>query len=353
MNLVLTFDYELWGDGSGDVFELMIKPTEEVLEVCKANNIRMTIFFEVVEYLRLKEEWNSGNDMGYSTDPIAAIENQIRQAALDGHDIQLHIHPQWVNAHYEAEGWKVDFSNWRLGDFAVEGMDVKGLLAWSKSELEKLVQEVLPDYRCTILRAGGYNIEPFEEVYQAMVELGLEVDSSVYPGGYENGSLSRFDYGKALLTKDFWWARASDVTDSSAASGQVMEIPILALPQRRIWKLLNKDRLKSILTRSGGKPQKVASEKLTKGGLIQKLKFVWGKESLTWDFCLFSRELHSRFLKEIEANLSASRNTFVLIGHPKSYISRNSIVSLIKLASESKVDYSYKTLFEVYEGFSS
>lgn len=348
---MLTFDYELWGDGSGDVFELMINPTNEVLEICRAHDVKITFFFEVVEYLRLKEAWDSGNTMGYSSNPIEAIETQIQKVALDGHDIQLHIHPQWVKSHYEEGGWKVDLSNWRLGDFSTDEMDIKGLLAWSKFELEKLIREVIPDYRSSILRAGGYNVEPFKELHQAMCELGLEADSSVYPGGFENGTLSRFDYRNATLAKDFWWTRADDITDCGVENGQIMEIPIMAFPQRRIWKLLNKDRLRSILTKSGGKPQSVASEKLTQGGLLQKMRFVWGKEALTWDFCLFSKPLHARFFKEIERKMSDSRNTFVLVGHPKSFISRNSLESLISLAERSKFEYSYKTLFEVYEGF--
>lgn len=112
MNLVITFDYELYGDGSGNVFDHMITPTNKILEICDKEKIKTTIFFEVLEYIKLKEQWTLGNSMGYQRNPIIAIEKQLQDAALNGHDIQLHIHPQWQQAIYESNTWKVDFDNW-------------------------------------------------------------------------------------------------------------------------------------------------------------------------------------------------------------------------------------------------
>src|SRR5690606_25811383 len=100
MNLILTFDYELYGDGSGDVFQHMIDPTNRILSVCDENNIKTTIFFEVLEYLKIKKEWEAGNQMGYIKNPVEAIKIQLQEAARNGHDIQLHVHPQWVNAKF-------------------------------------------------------------------------------------------------------------------------------------------------------------------------------------------------------------------------------------------------------------
>ncbi|MGJ7024434.1 hypothetical protein [Petrimonas sulfuriphila] len=101
MNLILSFDYELFGDGTGDVFTHMIEPTNAILSMCDAHGIKITLFFEMLEYIRLKEEWSKGNRMGYTSDPIEAIERQIQQATANGHDIQLHIHPQWYNASFK------------------------------------------------------------------------------------------------------------------------------------------------------------------------------------------------------------------------------------------------------------
>ena len=76
-------------------------PTSEILKICKKYNIKTTIFFEVVEYWAFKKECGIGNYFGYDTNPIEAIEVQIREAYTNGHDIQLHFHPQWLKASYK------------------------------------------------------------------------------------------------------------------------------------------------------------------------------------------------------------------------------------------------------------
>ena len=100
MDIALTLDYELFGNGSGDMFEDVIYPTEEILTIYDKTNVKSTIFFEVVEYWKLREAWDAGNKMGYKKDPALAMKDQIIKAFQKGHDIQLHIHPQWLNAKY-------------------------------------------------------------------------------------------------------------------------------------------------------------------------------------------------------------------------------------------------------------
>jgi hypothetical protein len=212
MNLILTFDYELFGDGSGNVFTHIIEPTNTILGLCQKQGIKITIFFEALEYLKLKEEWDKGNTMGYTENPVKAIEQQIRRAAKNGHDIQLHIHPQWHNAKYQNDRWELDLNNWRLGEFQASTKNgIYELIRESKTALENLIKPVEPDYQCIALRAGGYNIMPSSEVYTAMVELGIKYDSSVYPGGYETGNLSKYDYRNIPLEMDYWWVDETDL----------------------------------------------------------------------------------------------------------------------------------------------
>lgn len=349
MNLVLTFDYELFGDGSGDVFEQMIKPTDEILRICESHGIKTTLFFEVLEYMKLKEEWEMGNNMGYSKNPIVAIEEQVQRAAQNGHDIQLHLHPQWVHAQWTAKEWKLDMDNWRLGDFSSTRYSIEELLAESKQVVEQVVRKVQPNYECTILRAGAFNIMPSDEVYKAMKKVGLQADSSVYPGGYENGRLSKYDYRNVPLNKDYWWCEPKDIRKSSAEHKDIMEISVFALPQRRIHKLLNRDKLASLVFGGKKKISSVAQEKISKHSFIEKFRFLYDKEAFTWDFCLFSPQLHRKFFSYIEQHLTAQRNIFVIIGHPKSYQSARSLKALIKLAK--KRNYRFKTLKEVHETF--
>lgn len=338
-NLVLTLDYELYGDGSGNVFSHMIYPTEKILSICSQHGVKLTLFFEVLEYIRLKNEWDNGNHMGYVENPVQAIEQQLQTMAHEGHDIQLHVHPQWVNAKFVDGAWQVDFDNWRLGEFSVpQPYTIEDMLRQGKQVIESLIRPVCPDYQCTMLRAGGYNVMPSGPVYQAMVNVGLRVDSSVYPGGFETGELSRYDFRAAPLKLDYWPALAENFCEQAAGS-EVLEIPIFALPQRRFFKI-SPARIRSAFQNRDSATRSF-SAKAGKRSLVQKMFFLLEKEAFTWDFCLFDFGLHKRFFRHIEKNLKG-RSSFLLIGHPKGYTTDKHFVRMLQYAKNR--GYSFVTL---------
>ena len=348
MNLVLTFDYELYGDGSGDIFREMIHPTNDILDICNKYQIKSTLFFEVIEYIKIRDQWLQGNTMGYCENPVKAIEEQLRNALKSGHDIQLHIHPQWVDAEYKNQCWNVNLEKWRLGDFNHENYTIKELIKEGKDVLEDLLKPVDPDYRCVAIRAGGYNIMPSSEVYKAMQELDLKLDSSVYPGGYAEGSLSRYDYRAVPLSKDYWICDKEDIRidlKEEEEEEHIYEIPIFALSLPR-WKKISILRLKSNLKkrRSSIKNTKTKSYKNSNTNI---LKFLLEREAITWDFCLFQMSLHKYFIKYIQNNLKDKRSSFVLIGHPKGFSSPRRFEKFIKFALKKEFTFcSLKTYYK-------
>ena len=203
--LILTLDYELYGNGSGDVFKNIIEPTNHILSILRQYNIHISIFFEVVEYWKIKEEWDKGNKMGYENNPIEAINDQLRKAYVDGHDIQLHIHPQWVDAKYIDGKWHVNLNEWRLGDYHREGeYSLKNLLLKGKQTIEDIIRPIDPEYKCIALRAGGYNAQPSQDIVRAMNEVGLQYDTSIFPGGERNTALSKFNYKSIPIDLGIW-----------------------------------------------------------------------------------------------------------------------------------------------------
>lgn len=350
MNLILTFDYELFGDGTGDVFTHMIEPTNIILKMCDDYGIKITLFVEVLEYIRLKDEWNKGNRMGYTRNPIEAIEHQIQQAVVNGHDIQLHIHSQWYSASFDNGRWKLDLTRWRLGGFrASPEYGVKELISECKAELEKIITPVLPNYKCVAIRAGGYNIMPSDEAYNAMCQVGLNVDSSVYPGGYETGKLSNYDYRNVLGELDSWWANKKDIRISSENQKEILEVPIFALPVTRWKRILTISKIKSLLDRKQAAISSVAKEKVADKGFLKKIGFMLSKEASTWDVCMFSRSLHKKYFRYIENHLSEKRNTFVLIGHPKSLKDEKLFKQFLEIAESKNDKFSFITLIAYYE----
>ena len=92
IDLVLSFDYELFGNGSGDVRGDMIGPAERLLTICDRYGAKVSFMLEVGEYWAMKRAEQEGSlRLDYS--PSREIEQQVRDAVQHGHDVQLHLHP--------------------------------------------------------------------------------------------------------------------------------------------------------------------------------------------------------------------------------------------------------------------
>lgn len=327
---ILTLDYELYGNGSGDVFRNVVNPTQRLLEIARELGIKYTFFFEVCEYWKLKHEWEKGNHMGYDRNPVEAMEAQMRQAVVDGHDVQLHIHPQWCNARWNNGGWIVDNSQWRLVDYKD---DLSDLLLCGKLTIEEIIRPVMADYKCIALRAGGYNAQPSDSIVKAMRNVGLSIDSSVVPGAVEMGELSNYDYSASPLALGIW--HVDDKLEQPADSlTDLIELPIVSSPILRIKKILSWSRLLSILhNRKSAISSFAAKTKGTDGGprgflfkQWSRVKYLFETEYQTWDFCLFSPSMHKKY---VDNAMTENRDVYTLVGHPKGFTDRSGLLWLI------------------------
>lgn len=331
MKIFLTLDYELYGDGSGHVFHNIIEPMESLLLLAKELDIKYTIFFEYLEYLKLKEEWSLGNKMGYVSDPSVAMAEQIKKALLLGHSVQLHIHPQWLNAKYKNDDWILDNSLWRLG--SLNKKDLTAVLTKGKETLESLLISAKHDYKCIALRAGGYNCQPSEEILQAMKQVGLEIDSSIYAGGYEDGLLSKYDFRTISTATDFW--ECGDNLESFGEN-KIFELPITSYPIRRLYKYTSFSRLISILKNRKSAVTSFKSKTTDNNSFIRKIKYFIQRECITWDFCLFSERMNKLFYREAK---SENKKVCVLVGHPKGFTSIKSTHKIIKYLKDKDCQF--------------
>lgn len=350
-HIILTLDYELFGNGKGNVFTHVVEPADKLMRLARKNGARYTIFFEVVEYWRLKEEWERGNTMGYDKNPIAAMEEQIREAVRDGHDVQLHIHPQWVKAHWSDNGWVLNMDDYRLGDYKGEGEDsLVNILRRGKETLENLIAPVKPYYKCVALRCGGYNAQPSESIVKAMREVGLFFDSSIYPGGYENGRLSFYDYRSVPADNGLW--PVSDRLDTiSETTSDIYELPIVSMKVERWRKYCSMERVSgffsNVRTSKEMLETKVSGNGARSVSMGDKFKFLLGTECQTWDFCLLPANIHKRFVRLMAQQ--PDRKYFTLVGHPKSYVGSKNLLFLLKLLNQNNCEFN--TIANLYNKY--
>src|SRR5262245_8679229 len=102
--IVLTVDYEIFGNGTGDVRQHVTEPTEHMARTLEKYGAPLTVFVEMEEQVAF-EAYATEIKRYYGYDPGALIRRQVRELARAGHDFQLHLHPQWYGCRWGNDRW--------------------------------------------------------------------------------------------------------------------------------------------------------------------------------------------------------------------------------------------------------
>jgi len=235
LQIMFTLDYELHGNGEGCPQELMVKPTRQLLDQFDRHGARLTILADVAEILKFKEY---AETEGQDAFHYNAITRQLQDAVGRGHDVQLHLHTSWFNAHYERERWVQDWSEYNFATLPIERMET--YVRTGKQFLESLLRPVDPRYRCAAFRAANWSMQPARNAMEVLKRNGFAVESSVFKWGRRRG-LVDFDYSKAPSPLLPWRASFDDVCCEDPES-PIWEFPIYA-EQRWVGAFLSLNRL--------------------------------------------------------------------------------------------------------------
>lgn len=53
---LITIDYEIFGNGRGDILKTIVEPMKRIRKVCDRYGTKVNIFFEVAEYMAMKQQ---------------------------------------------------------------------------------------------------------------------------------------------------------------------------------------------------------------------------------------------------------------------------------------------------------
>jgi hypothetical protein len=188
IDLVLTDDWELRGDGSGNMRALQFETLGNLLEAYERWGIRASINAEVMQQLSHRRLAGQYPALGELADEW---EGALRDAYRRGHDVGFHIHPNWSKASYDGSTWRLEGS-WMLLDYSASELGL--MLSEAKTELERVVRAVDPSYQCVTFRAGSWAIAPSPHVLPTLMNLGIEIDLSIVPGIQYRTSKVTLDY---------------------------------------------------------------------------------------------------------------------------------------------------------------
>src|SRR6187549_3169617 len=108
IKILLTFDYELPLGSCTDYQKALFKPADDLINCANGLDVPIVLFADVCSAIRFKE-WDRENY-------YAPFGDQLSRSLKEGHDVQLHIHPHWMNSTYAA-GKFIPSPNFSLSSF--------------------------------------------------------------------------------------------------------------------------------------------------------------------------------------------------------------------------------------------
>lgn len=340
--LILTSDYEIFGNGTGCVDDCLLAPSDEMAQTCERYGARMTFFVDVIEIWQFKQDYESGL---IRTDLAGNIESQLQDLKARGHDVQLHFHPQWLDASYAGKKeWKVNNQFWRLPEVDNhKEWTLDRLFEAGKSYLEQLLQPIDSNYQCDVFRAGAWCIQPELKVLAAMEKHGFKIDSTVAKGIRIDDGLTKVDFS---LFPDLPVWKVKDSVTQESQEGKILEVPISTVRMggfRNLFflglKFLKRIPHKPEGCEKGGKSKKVSKWQKIKSALSPQYKML--------NICDASSFEEMQWItKRLINETYDSKKAIVAIGHPKTFGNIEEFDRYLKWVSQTG-----KVRFESYSMF--
>lgn len=224
IHLAFVDDWELSGNGSGDIRDLQFRPMRELVSIYNAHGIRGSFNAEMMQQLSFRRHQTTHPELKELADDW---DENVRQTLRQGHDIQLHIHPQWRGAEYQNGAWRLT-SDWSILNYTPD--DAYEMMLTGKEYLENLLRAVDPAYRCLSFRSGAWCIAPSPHLLSLLVKLGIVFDMSIVGGvRYETQNIN-LDYTNC--EEDFL-PYYPVMTDARRVSDKVE--PIICVPTNHFY----------------------------------------------------------------------------------------------------------------------
>lgn len=323
---IFTIDYEIYGNGCGALRELVFEPARRLNDLFVRAGSKFVVFVEAAELEKIEVN---------GTDPaINDVKNQVKEFYQHGHEVALHLHPQWFNACYRDEKWELDFGEYNLCILPENRISeiIERSITYLRTTLEA------SNFTTISFRAGNWLFQPTRTAAKVLAAHGVRIDSSVFKGGRQYQH--RLDYRSAARNGYFW--KFEDDVNITDPNGILLEIPIYTqiVP---FWKMITAKRI--------GLQQKASSSKKTvKGKLYRFLDIARFRQPLKLDFCRMTIEemsgMINRVIQDDQYN-PKSYKPIVAIGHTKDLIDFDTVDLFLSYLRQRGIKVS--TLKEAYE----
>jgi hypothetical protein len=313
-NAIITFDYEVFlGQQTGTIKNCVIEPTQLILEVLKQNHAKAIFFVDSTWLLFLRENF---------PDDLRLVTAQLKSINSIGSSVELHLHPQWIQAY--RTGDEISFKSFK--NYRLHSLSQKEILDLFRRSIELLESITLQRIRC--FRAGGFCIEPFDQLKNAFETFDIKYDFSVVPGILlSEGHEYDFDFSDAPNLP--FYPFKYDVKKPETI-GLFIELPLSTYQNNPLYRLTNKLLLL------------LKNDKVFGDGISIQEKYFFHFKSLIRRFrfskgMLTMDKTHNVFFKYLLKIHFRKSYLLVIISHPK-------LMSKQALANLSYTTKNYNTL---------
>jgi len=316
IEVIFTLDYEIYGDGTGPLRELVHEPTERLCATFEKWNARFVNFVEVAEFEQIEA---AGTDSA-----INSVKKQVREMHRAGYEIALHMHPQWYNARREQDRWVLDNAEYNMCVLPEDRITT--MVERAVDYLRDMVHE--PGFTPLSFRAGNWLFQPTRVAARELSRQGIRIDSSVFKGGLQHNH--KLDYRPALKN-GYYWPFSSDVNVPDS-NGPWLELPIyteLVAP----WKMATSKRMG--MGNSYGPSRQDLRKKVNRG--LDLLRF---RYPLKFDFCRMTlAEMTSTIDRVMEADRQDpdKLKPIVAIGHSKDLVDLPAVDSFLSFLADRQI----------------
>jgi hypothetical protein len=313
---IFTIDYEIYGNGEGSLRELVFEPAQQLKAIFDRFGLKLVLFVEAAELERIEE---AGTDSA-----ISETKRQIRELYEQGHDIALHIHPQWYNARYNHGKWELDYDEYNLCTLPREriGAIVDRSISYLRAALT--VREFTP----LSFRAGNWLFQPTTTAAKALADRGVRIDSSVFKGGLQHQY--SLDYRRAKRNGYFW--RFRDDVNSPDPHGSLIELPIFTrmVP---FWEMATAKRVG--LQQKGTSSRRTAQQRLYR--LLDMARY---RHPLKFDFCRMTIKELTRMVDAVILENQQDPTPYrplVAIGHTKDLTDLGTVETFLSFLQKNRI----------------
>ena len=174
--ILIEDDFEIMGNGLGNVADLQYLPALSLMNMAEEMGIKLSFMVDVAHRLTLEKFQKTYRNLRVQK---LIWDETVLMMKERGFDVQLHLHPQWLNADFK-DGYFHLSGNWNIGGY--RAAEQKQLLMDSINFLRSLLKPVSDDYEIIAFKAGSWGLQPSEKLLAGLTDFGIKIVLGVRDG---------------------------------------------------------------------------------------------------------------------------------------------------------------------------